>query len=109
LKYPRAINKGISSRGLYEYWVAGSIPVTGTAVTEEVLLEVVGPHRPLQTIGLQSGLESREYGRRDPSRWPRGTLYPLGTNFADMRRSLGRSLVFLIGLQRIVRGGSVEN
>jgi hypothetical protein len=23
-----------------------------------------------------SGLESREYRRRDPSRWPRGTLYP---------------------------------
>jgi hypothetical protein len=23
-----------------------------------------------------SGLESREYGRRDPSRWLRGTLYP---------------------------------
>jgi hypothetical protein len=23
-----------------------------------------------------SGLESREYGRRDPSRCPRGTLYP---------------------------------
>jgi hypothetical protein len=22
------------------------------------------------------GLESREYGRRVPSRWPRGTLYP---------------------------------
>jgi hypothetical protein len=22
------------------------------------------------------GLESQEYGRRDPSRWPRGTLYP---------------------------------
>jgi hypothetical protein len=22
-----------------------------------------------------SGLETREYGRRDPSRWPRGTLY----------------------------------
>jgi hypothetical protein len=22
-----------------------------------------------------SGLESREYGSRDPSRWPRGTLY----------------------------------
>jgi hypothetical protein len=21
-------------------------------------------------------LESREYGRRDPSRWPRNTLYP---------------------------------
>jgi hypothetical protein len=23
-----------------------------------------------------SGLENREYGRRDPSRWSRGTLYP---------------------------------
>jgi hypothetical protein len=23
-----------------------------------------------------SGLESREYGCRNPSRWPRGTLYP---------------------------------
>jgi hypothetical protein len=35
-----------------------------------------------------SGLEIREYGRRDP----RGTLYPIkgGTNFADKRRSLGR-------------------
>jgi hypothetical protein len=25
---------------------------------------------------IQTGLESREYGRRDPLRWPRGTLYP---------------------------------
>jgi hypothetical protein len=24
-----------------------------------------------------SGLQSREYGRTDPSRWPRGTLHPL--------------------------------
>jgi hypothetical protein len=23
-----------------------------------------------------SGLESQDYGRRDPSRWPRGTLHP---------------------------------
>jgi hypothetical protein len=38
------------------------------------------------------GLESREYGRRNPSRWSRGTLYPqkVGTNFADRRRSFGR-------------------
>jgi hypothetical protein len=38
-----------------------------------------------------SGLESREYGRRDLSRWKRGTLYPqkVGTIFADKRRSLG--------------------
>jgi hypothetical protein len=39
-----------------------------------------------------SGLESREYGRKDPSRWPRGTPLSakVGTNFADKRRSLGR-------------------
>jgi hypothetical protein len=39
-----------------------------------------------------SGLESREYGRRDSSRWLRGTFYPqkVGTNFTEKRRSLGR-------------------
>jgi hypothetical protein len=25
---------------------------------------------------ISFGIEIREYGRRDPSRWPRGTLYP---------------------------------
>jgi hypothetical protein len=30
----------------------------------------------LGTKSSDSDLESREYGRRDPSRWPRGTLYP---------------------------------
>jgi hypothetical protein len=41
-----------------------------------------------------SGLENREYGRRDPSRRPRGNLYPqnVGINFADKRRSLGRHI-----------------
>jgi hypothetical protein len=41
---------------------------------------------------MPPGLESREYGRRDSSRWPRGTLYPqkVGTNFTDKWRSLGR-------------------
>jgi hypothetical protein len=24
----------------------------------------------------RSGLQNREYGRREPSRWPGGTLYP---------------------------------
>jgi hypothetical protein len=39
-----------------------------------------------------SGLENREYGRRDPSRWPRGTLYPqnLALTSSKKRRSLGR-------------------
>jgi hypothetical protein len=42
-----------------------------------------GPLRLVSTIeeprerkSSSSGLESREYGRRDLSRWPRGTLYP---------------------------------
>jgi hypothetical protein len=36
-----------------------------------------------------SGLEGREYGRRDPSRWPRGT--PLSARVCiSLRRSLGR-------------------
>jgi hypothetical protein len=39
-----------------------------------------------------SGTENRDYGRRDSSRWPLGTLYPqkVGTNFADKWRSLGQ-------------------
>jgi hypothetical protein len=39
-----------------------------------------------------SCLENREYGHRDPSCWPRGTLCPqkVGNHFADKRRSLGR-------------------
>jgi hypothetical protein len=66
------------------------------------LWEVVGLERgPLslvstteELLGSNSsgcGPESREYGRRDSSRWPRGTLYPqkVGTNFAYKRRSLG--------------------
>jgi hypothetical protein len=42
--------------------------------------------------GSGSGLESREYGRRDPSRWPRDTPLSakVGINFVGKRRSLGR-------------------
>jgi hypothetical protein len=38
------------------------------------------------------GLENREYGLRDSSRWPRGTFYPqkVGTDFTDKRRSFVR-------------------
>jgi hypothetical protein len=53
----------------------------------QISWEVVGLERvPLRLLGTieeqlernssGSGLESREYGRRDPSHWPRGTLYP---------------------------------
>jgi hypothetical protein len=37
-----------------------------------------------------SGLESREYGRRDPSRWLRGTLYPQILTPISPPLSLGR-------------------
>jgi hypothetical protein len=30
----------------------------------------------LVSWSLEPGLETRKYGRRDPSRWPRGTFYP---------------------------------
>jgi hypothetical protein len=53
----------------------------------QIFWEVVGldrgPHSFVSTneelVGRKSsssGLGSREYGRRDPSRWPRGTLHP---------------------------------
>jgi hypothetical protein len=46
----------------------------------------------LERKSSSSGVEHREYCRRDPSRWLRGTLYPqkVGTNLVDKRRWLGR-------------------
>jgi hypothetical protein len=41
-------------------------PLSLVSTTEELL----------DRKGSGSCLENREYGRRDPSRWPRGTLYP---------------------------------
>jgi hypothetical protein len=69
----------------------------------QIFWEVMGLERgPLSLVSTteellgrkrsDSGLENREYVLRDPSLWPRGTLYPqkVGTNFADKWRSLGR-------------------
>jgi hypothetical protein len=66
-----------------------------------IFWEIVGLERgPLSLVSTNeellgrkssgSGLEIREYGRREPSRFPRGTLCPQkvgSTNFADNRRS----------------------
>jgi hypothetical protein len=53
----------------------------------QIFWEVVGLERgPLSLVStievllerkhIVSGLENREHGRRDPSRWPRDNLYP---------------------------------
>jgi hypothetical protein len=57
-------------------------PLSLVSTTEELL--------GIKSSG--SGLENREYGRRDPLRLPRDTPLSakVGTNFADKRRSLGR-------------------
>jgi hypothetical protein len=69
----------------------------------QIFWEVVGLERgPLSLVSTieellwrkssGSGLEIRKYGRRDPSRWPRGIPLSakVGTNFADKRQPLGR-------------------
>jgi hypothetical protein len=59
----------------------------GIIKKQQIFWEVVGLERgPLSLVSTVeellerkssgSSLENREYGRRDPSRWPRGTLYP---------------------------------
>jgi hypothetical protein len=57
-------------------------PLSLVSITEELL----------ERKSSGSCLEIREYGLRDPSRWPHGTFLSakLGTNFADKRRSPGR-------------------
>jgi hypothetical protein len=74
----------------------------------------------LERKGSGSGLENREYGRRDPLRWPRGTLYPQKlalTSLASGGRSVGIvrsrtlatefSLVFFFSLRCLGAHGSV--
>jgi hypothetical protein len=59
---------GFDSRRRHIFW--------GVLGLERGPLSLVSTNEEL--LGRNSrgfGLESREYGRRDPSRWPRGTLY----------------------------------
>jgi hypothetical protein len=60
----------------------------------------------LERRSSDSGLETREYDRRYPSRWPRGTIYP--QRLAPIkRRSLGQynSLVHGRGYEAIAPAG----
>jgi hypothetical protein len=65
----RCRGPGFNSRRYHIFRVAVGLergPLNLVSTTQELL----GRKRS------GSGLENREYGRRDPSRWPRGTLYP---------------------------------
>jgi hypothetical protein len=60
----------------------------------QIFWEVAGLElAPLSLVStIEELLGRKSSGRWDPSRWPRGTLYPQksGTNFAEKRLSLGR-------------------
>jgi hypothetical protein len=60
---------GFDSRRYQIFWVVVGLergPLSLVSTNEELL----------ERKNSGSGLESREYGRRGPSRWPRGTVYP---------------------------------
>jgi hypothetical protein len=59
---------GVDSRRYQIFWDVVGLergPLSLVSTTEELL----------ETKSSGSSLENRDYGRRDPSRWPRGTLY----------------------------------
>jgi hypothetical protein len=62
----------------YQDRVLGSFSQSRQTNTGIVTQLCVGRFLPriFQLVFHQSVLEIREYGRRDPSRWPRGTLHP---------------------------------
>jgi hypothetical protein len=74
----RSGGPGFDSRVLQKKVGLERGPLSLVSTTEELLGR--------NTSG--SGLETWEYGRRDSSRWPCGTLNPqkVGTNFDDKRR-----------------------
>jgi hypothetical protein len=94
---PSSVSDGNGLCGLV-VWVPGYISRQPRLDSRryQVLWEIVslerGPVSLVSTIEEQlerkssrSGLENRKYDRKDPSLWPRGTLYPqkICTNFAQ--------------------------
>jgi hypothetical protein len=77
----RSRRPGFASRRYQIFWVVG---------LERGPLSLVSTNEEL--LGRKSsgcGLDSREYGRRDPLRWPRDILYPQKLAL-NKQRSLGR-------------------
>jgi hypothetical protein len=65
----RSRDHGFDSRSYQIFWLVVGLersPLSLVNTIEEVL----------EGTSSGCGLESRECGRRDPSRWPSGTLYP---------------------------------
>jgi hypothetical protein len=65
----RSRGPGFDFRRYQIFWKVGCLergPLSFVNTLEELL----------ERKSRCSGLESREYGRKDPSRWPRATLYP---------------------------------
>jgi hypothetical protein len=65
----RSRGPGFNSRPYQIFWEVVGLergPLSLVSTTEELL----------EWKSSGSGLENREYGRGDPSRWPRDTLYP---------------------------------
>jgi hypothetical protein len=58
---------------LYKIYVINLWPALPKGLNTHLDLRVLAIMYRYETTTC---LESREYGRRDPSRWPRGTLYP---------------------------------
>jgi hypothetical protein len=70
----------------FELWIRRKIILSDSNIKSKAM-PVVGLERGalslasttedlLETESSGSGLENRDYGRRDPSHWPRGTFYP---------------------------------
>jgi hypothetical protein len=76
---------GFDSRRYHIFWEVMGLergPLSLVSTIEELL----------ERNSNSSGLKSREYSRRDPSRWPRGTLYQQKFSLtlpASCRRSVG--------------------
>jgi hypothetical protein len=60
---------------LQEQYVLIQQNVAAVSTLKHVTLNSSLRFRLQLLVVKNTGLESREYGRRDPSRWPRGTLY----------------------------------
>jgi hypothetical protein len=82
--WPQIQRSGFDSRRYQIVWEVVGLergPLSLVSTTEELL----------DRKSSGSGIESREYGRGGPLRWPSDILFAkVSTNFADKRRSLSR-------------------